>query len=356
MSRSDLRNAQKAKQDEFYTQLPDIESELRHYKDHFRNKVVFCNCDDPFESNFFKYFALNFNRLELKKLICISYSGSPVSYTELNNLPLFSQNKGSEKMPYMIQISEVSDQNGDGAVDMTDIETLLRNDKNILTILDGDGDFRSEESIAWLKEADIVVTNPPFSLFREYVDQLISYHKKFLIIGNQNAITYGEIFKLLMNNEMWLGYKFGDMSFRVPDYYEARETRFWVDNLGKKWRSLGNICWFTNLDIDKRHEEIILYKKYSDELYPKYDNFDAININKVVDIPCDYDGLMGVPITFMDKYNPDQFEIVDALNRYALVDSQGTNEDVRKRHSHTCNIGGKSTYFRVVIKKKGSTR
>ena len=352
MSRNDLRNAQQAKQDEFYTQLVDIEKEMRHYRSAFENKTVFCNCDDPFESNFFKYFAMNFNFLKLKKLICTCYAGSPISHTELDDLPLFNQNNEPKKIPYMIQINEVTDQNGDGAVDMSDIETLLRNDNNLLTILDGDGDFRSEESIGWLRESDIVVTNPPFSLFREYVDQLITNKKQFIIIGNQNAITYKEIFKLLMEDKMWLGYGFGDMSFRVPDYYEARETRFWVDDNGKKWRSLGNICWFTNLDISKRHEEIILYKKYSPQEYPTFDNYWAINVNKVADIPCDYDGLMAVPITFMDKYNPEQFEIVDALNRYALFDKQNTNSDVQARRSHTCNINGKSTYFRIVIKRR----
>ena len=352
MSRNDLRNAQQAKQDEFYTQLVDIEKEMRHYRSAFEDKTVFCNCDDPFESNFFKYFAMNFNFLKLKKLICTCYAGSPISHTELGDLPLFNQNNEPKKIPYMIQINEVTDQNGDGAVDMSDIETLLRNDNNLLTILDGDGDFRSEESIGWLRESDIVVTNPPFSLFREYVDQLITNKKQFIIIGNQNAITYKEIFKLLMEDKMWLGYGFGDMSFRVPDYYEARETRFWVDDKGKKWRSLGNICWFTNLDTSKRHEEIILYKKYSPQEYPTFDNYQAINVNRVADIPCDYDGLMAVPITFMDKYNPEQFEIVDALNRYALFDKQNTNSDVQSRHSHTCNINGKSTYFRIVIKRR----
>ena len=187
-------------------------------------------------------------------------------------------------------------------------------------------------------------------MFREYIEQLITYNKKFLIIGNQNAITYKEVFSHLKKNEIWLGFKSGDMSFKVPQYYEPKATRYWVDETGQKWRSLGNICWFTNLDISKRHEKLILYKNYNQDEYPKYDNFDAINVNKVAEIPCDYKDLMGVPITFMDKYNPDQFVIVDALNRYALLDSQGTNDDVQKRHSHTCNINGKATYYRIVIK------
>ncbi|MDE5834413.1 MAG: adenine-specific methyltransferase EcoRI family protein, partial [Ruminococcus sp.] len=191
-----------------------------------------------------------------------------------------------------------------------------------------------------------------FSLFREYVAQLMEYNKKFIIIGNQNAITYKEIFPLLKDNKMWLGYKVGDMAFKVPESYEEKATRFWIDEDGQKWRSLGNICWFTNLDIQKRHEDIILFRNYTPEDYPKYDNYNAINVNKVADIPCDYDGIMGVPITFFDKYNPEQFEIIDALNRYALLDSQNTNVIVKEKHSHMCNINGKPTYFRILIKKR----
>ena len=348
-----LRKANATKEDEFYTQLQDIEFEVKHYKEHFENKIVFCNCDDPFESNFFKYFSLNFNALKLKKLICTCYASSPVIG---NQLSLFDVNDvkdqihDNSKKAYKIEINEIDDYNNDGAIDLSDIEWLLKNKNNTLTLLKGDGDFRSDECISLLKQADIVVTNPPFSLFREYIEQLITYNKKFLIIGNQNAITYKEVFSHLKKNEIWLGFKSGDMSFKVPQYYEPKATRYWVDETGQKWRSLGNICWFTNLDISKRHEKLILYKNYNQDEYPKYDNFDAINVNKVAEIPCDYKDLMGVPITFMDKYNPDQFVIVDALNRYALLDSQGTNGDVQKRHSHTCNINGKATYYRIVIK------
>lgn len=307
-----LSAAGQAKKDEFYTQLVDIENELRHYKEHFKGKVVFCNCDDPYESNFFKYFAINFNHLGLKKLICTCYAGSPVVYTQLS---LFGDEEvigeePSDKKPYKIEITHVDDLNGDGAVDLTDVELLLRSVDGKPTLLNGDGDFRSAECIELLKEADIVVTNPPFSLFREYVAQLMKYDKQFLIIGSQNNVTYKEIFPLLKDNKLWLGYKSGDMAFTVPDSYEARETRFWIDENGQKWRSLGNICWFTNLDIQKRHEELILFRNYSPEEYPNYDNYDGIEVKKVVDIPCDYYGIMGVPITFLDKYNPDQFEII----------------------------------------------
>ena len=309
MGKKALDAANKAKQDEFYTQLADIENELRYYKQHFKGKTVFCNCDDPYESNFFKYFAINFNHLGLKKLICTCYASSPVVYTQLS---FFGDDKvvgteQSDRKPYKIEITEVKDLNGDGAVDLTDVELLLQSVNGQPTLLNGDGDFRSEECIELMKQADIVVTNPPFSLFREYVAQLIEYDKKFIIIGNQNAITYKEIFPLLKENKMWIGYKFGDMAFTVPDYYEARETRFWVDETGQKWRSLGNVCWFTNLDIQKRHENLILYKTYNPDEYPHYDNCNGIEVKKVAEIPCDYKGLMGVPITFLDKYNPEQW-------------------------------------------------
>jgi len=243
---SSLGKASKAKKDEFYTQLADVENELRHYKSFFKDKIVFCNCDDPFESNFVKYFAMNFNSLGLKKLIATCYATSPVMYSQLTFFgepePIGSVGEG--KKPYKIEITEVRDENGDGAIDLDDFESMLRN--NPPKLLQGDGDFRSDECITLLKEADVVVTNPPFSLFREYVAQLIEYDKKFIIIGNQNAITYKEIFTLLRDNKVWLGYKFGDMAFTVPDSYEPRETRFWIDENGQKWRSMGNICWYTN--------------------------------------------------------------------------------------------------------------
>jgi hypothetical protein len=214
-----------------------------------------------------------------------------------------------KKIAYKVEITEVKDLNGDGAVDLSDVRYLLQNDKNVLSILKT-GDFRDPECIELLKQADIVVTNPPFSLFREYIGQLMEYDKKFLIIGSQNNVTYKEVFQLIMTNKIWLGYKSGDMAFKVPSDYEARETRYWEDETGQKWRSLGNICWFTNLDHNKRHEELDLVCHYSSEEYPTYDNYAAINVNKVDEIPVDYDGIMGVPITFFDKYNPNQFEIL----------------------------------------------
>lgn len=303
-----LLNAKKAKNDEFYTQLPDIENELKHYKEHFKNKVVFCNCDDPFESNFFKYFAMNFNALGLKKLIATSYASSPIVGSELNNYidsdtELLIQNKKA----YKVIMSELKDTNGDGREDLFDVQELI---KHRIRYLKGDGDFRSDESIELLKQADIVVTNPPFSLFREYVSLLMAHKKKFVIIGSQNAIAYKEIFPLIKNNQLWLGWKAGDMAFKVPHYYPPRDTRYWEDKKGQKWRSLGNIRWFTNLDIAKRHEKLELYKKYNSEDYPKYFNYDGIDVDKVDSIPEDYDGVMGVPITFLDKFNPDQFEII----------------------------------------------
>ena len=287
-----LRAAEKAKQDEFYTQLADVEKELKYYKQHFQGKVVLCNCDDPYESNFFKYFALNFNALGLKKLIATCYNGSPVSGNELL-LDFGDTIDDPKKIAYKVEITEVTDVNGDGAINLADVKYLMQNDKNVISILKGNGDFRSQECIELLKEADIIVTNPPFSLFREYIAQLMAYHKQFLIIGNQNALTYKDIFTYIKNNELWLGYKFGDMSFQVPSYFEPRATRYWVDETGQKWRSMGNVCWFTNLDIQKRHEDIILYKHYSTGDYPNYDNYNAINVDKVSDIPCDYDGVMG---------------------------------------------------------------
>ncbi len=289
MANSDLNAAKKAKKDEFYTQLSDIENELRHYKEHFRGKTVLCNCDDPRVSNFFHYFAYQFEALGLKRLITTCYKNQ--------ERDLFSRHDCERA----IWLEYLGDRNGNRVPDPEEIG---------IRQLEGDGDFRSLECIELLKQADIVVTNPPFSLFREYIAQLIKYGKKFLILGNQNNITYKEVFPLFMKNQIWLGYKTGDMAFRVPADSEPRETRYWQDNTGQKWRSLGNICWFTNLDIKKRHEELILFRKYSLEEYPRYFNFNAIEVGRVENIPHDYDDEMGVPLTFLDKYNPEQFEII----------------------------------------------
>lgn len=335
MANRNLNAAKRAKKDEFYTQLPDIERELRHYWPHFRGKTVLCNCDDPYESNFFKYFALRFNQLGLRRLLCTCYNGSPVRGTELL-LHFDGEADEPKRQAYMVDIHAVPDLNGDGAVDLTDVRLLLENDRNALRLLQT-GDFRSAECVALLREADVVVTNPPFSLFREYVGQLMDYGKKFLIVAPQNAITYKEIFPLIKENRIWLGFKSGDMAFKVPADSEPRTTRYWVDEGGQKWRSLGNICWFTNLDHTKRHEELDLVCRYNPDDYPKYDNYDAIEVSKVVDIPCDYDGAMGVPITFLDKYNPEQFEIVKFR--------KGNDEK-------DLSIKGKCPYFRILIRNK----
>lgn len=327
-----LNAAAAAKQDEFYTQITDIEKELRHYRKHFAGKTILCNCDDPFESNFFKYFVLNFNRLGLAKLIATCYAGSPIIYTQVN---LFGEPEEvvqaeREKKPYKVEVTQVYDTSGDGGVDMLDVAELFRTGKNALELLEGDGDFRSPECLALLDEADIVVTNPPFSLFREYVATLVERRKKFIIIGSLNAVKYREIFPLIMHNEMWLGYGNGDMAFRVPDYFEPRETRYWQDETGQKWRSLGNIAWFTNLDIKKRHEDIILVKRYEAENYPQYVNYSGIDVSKISEIPYDYTGVMGVPITFMQHHNPEQFEII-GLGTGEIAKSLGVTKNYRGR-------------------------
>ncbi|MFA7352969.1 MAG: adenine-specific methyltransferase EcoRI family protein, partial [Dehalococcoidales bacterium] len=313
-----LQNAKLAQKDEFYTQLPDIEAEMRHYKEHFHGKVILCNCDDPYESNFFKYFAMNFNFLGLKKLIATCYTGSPVAGEQLSLFDVkgLEKQEADLKPAHKIEITEVTDENRDGAVDLADVEYLLKNKKNALTLLKGNGDFRSAECIELLKEADIVVTNPPFSLFREYVIKLMEYDKKFLLIGGQNAITYKEVFKYIKENKIWLGIDNGGTKwFRVPQDYDIKTaSRIKFEN-GIKYFSMGSIMWFTNLDHAKRHENITLYKKYTPVEYPHYDNYDAINVDKVAEIPYDWDGAMGVPITFLDKYNPEQFEII-GLDRY----------------------------------------
>lgn len=321
MANNQLSQAKKGKEDEFYTQLEDIEAELKHYREHFAGKTVLCNCDDPRMSHFFFYFVLHFHHLGLKKLITTCYK---------NQDPNSCSENISKQAVYLVYEGE-------------DIGSPP--DPNIAGLvhpLQGDGDFRSPECINFLEEADIIVTNPPFSLFREYVTLLMEHRKNFIVIGNQNAITYKEVFQYIRNNQLWLGYKFGDMKFRVPDHYAARPTRFWIDKKGKKWRSLGNICWFTNLDIQKRHEELTLYKKYNPEGYPHYDNYDAINVNKTADIPCDYDGVMGVPITYLDKHNPNQFEII----------GQMASTSIDEYNFGYPYINGEKKYARILIRKR----
>ncbi len=311
MANKNLNAAKVAKKDEFYTQLSDIERELQHYWQHFRGKVVLCNCDDPYESNFFKYFALRFNQLELKKLICTCYNGSPVTGNELTFHFDEFDDEEPKKIAYKVEITEVKDENGDGAVDLSDVQYLLKNNKNVLSILKT-GDFRSQECIELLKEADIVVTNPPFSLFREYIGQLMEYGKKFLIIGNMNSITCKEVFPYIQNNRMWIGPSIssGDRKFFVPDDYPLNAAGCGIDSDGKRFIRVKGVRWFTNLDHNKRHEDLDLVCRYSEDEYPTFDNFDAIEVGKTSDIPYDYVGIMGVPITFLDKYNPEQFEVL----------------------------------------------
>lgn len=323
--KSSLNAAKSAKKDEFYTQLSDVEKELKHYTPHFKDKVVYCNCDDPRVSAFFHYFSYNFERLQLKKLITTCYKNQ--------NIDLFTESN-SEQAVYLIY---EGDQNGNRVPDLNEIQVKS---------LKGNGDFRSQECVELLKEADIVVTNPPFSLFRDYVAQLIEFKKSFLIIGNQNAITYKDIFKLFKENKIWLGYQSGGMSFKVPPYYEPRETGYWVDERGQKWRSFGNICWYTNLPTRKRNEKLILFKNYKQNEFPKYDNYDAINVDKVKEIPIDYPGLMGVPITFLDKYNPDQFEII-GLDEPLMGMLTGKVSRFK--------INSKKLFARIVIKHKNLT-
>ena len=326
---ADLTLAKKRKKDEFYTQLVDIENELKHYREHFKDKVVLCNCDDPRKSNFFKYFADNFEKLQLKRLIVTCYKSQDVD--------LFSQGDCERAI---CQIYE-GDRNGNMVVD--DDEVCVKE-------LKGDGDFRSAECIEILKQADIVVTNPPFSLFREYVAQLVKYEKKFLIIGNVNAITYKECFLLIRDGRMWLGASIhsGDREFGVPDDYPLTAAGSRIDTDGHKFIRVKGVRWFTNLDYKERHENLPLYKMYDKTEFLHFDNYDAINVDKTCDIPMDYSGVMGVPITFMDKYNPDQFEIVGLIagNIKGLAGIQS------KSGKDGPYIGGKLRYGRILIRHR----
>jgi len=320
---SNLHKAKKEKNDEFYTQLPDIERELKNYKSHFKNKVVYCNCDDPMESNFFKYFVMYFNVLGLKKLITTSYEGTEQK---------------------VITITEVKDMNDDGGIDLDDVKIWLKKNPHASVKLIGDGkykagDFRSEQCMELLQIADIVVTNPPFSLFREFVATLMANKKKFLIVGNNNAITYKEIFPLIRENKIWLSYDSNKTWwFRVPDNYPLSGSLTKETKEGK-FIGVPAISWFTNLSHSKRNDEIILVEKYkgNEDKYPKYDNYNAIEVSKVILIPKDYNGVMGVPITFLDKYNPEQFEIV----KFRKGDDE---KDL--------SVNRKSPYFRILIKRK----
>lgn len=315
MPNSNLHTAKVQKKDEFYTQLADIENELKHYKDLFRGKVVFCNCDDPKESNFIKYFSMNFEHLGLKKLIATHYKEA---------------NLFTKEPPYKLEYT--GDKNGNRMPDPSEFMTKMIDN----------GDFRSPECIELLKEADIVVTNPPFSLFRGYMAQLMEYNKKFLIIGSKNAITYKEIFKFIKDNKMWFGYGFanGNAYFQTPYLNDSYADGVYNPETGLvKFRNVG---WLTNLDYEERHENLVLYKKYTPEEYPKYDTYDAIEVSKTANIPMDYNGVMGVPITFLDRYNPDQFDII-GIDRYVE-----DNPNYGKRFT----INGKELYARILIKRK----
>jgi hypothetical protein len=342
-----LHKAKNSKQDEFYTQLEDIERELKHYQQHFKGKIVYCNCDDPRVSNFFHYFSFNFEQLGLKKLITTCYKNQ--------DLDLFSKHD-SERAIYL---EYNGDKSGNNVPDTEEIG---------IKHLKGDGDFRSEEAIELLKQADIVVTNPPFSLFREYVNQLVEYDKKFAIIGNKNAISYKEIFTLIKENRVWVGNTpmSTDLLFDVPEDFARRLISGKKEGSGYKImngvvKGRAQAIWFTNLDISKRHEDLVLYKTYSPDEYPTYDNYDAIEVSKTKDIPADYDGAMGVPITFLDKHNPDQFEILgitDRDNNSGLKTKEYTKEDV----PNPGNLNRRGvirrgdeyipTYARLLIKRK----
>lgn len=370
MANTNLSAAKKTKKDEFYTQLADINAELRHYARHFEGKVVLCNCDDPYESNFFKYFAANFNALKLKRLIATCYAGSPVAGRQLE-LDLFGdvaaetaslhngqgdgERQRRSRLPHKIVINEVKDVNGDGRIDLADVEWLIKNDRNVLSRLEGDGDFRSAECIALLKEADIVVTNPPFSLFREYVAQLIQYGKRFLIIGNLNAMHYKEIFSLFKDNRMWLGASIhsGDRKFTVPDSYALDAAGCGIDEDGQRFIRVKGVRWFTNLDYKKRHDEFIYIRKYNPADYPRYENLDAIDVSESKAIPEDWDGLMGVPDTFLDIYNPDQFEIV-GLGAGDLAKEIGVKRNFRGRTDVALKIDGKDKcpYSRIIVRRR----
>ena len=368
MANKNLNAAKVAKKDEFYTQLSDIERELKHYWQHFRGKVVLCNCDDPYESNFFKYFALRFNQLGLKKLICTCYNGSPVIGNELAfHFDGFDDDE-PKKIAYKVEITEVKDENGDGAVDLSDVQYLLKSDRNVLSILKT-GDFRSQECIELLKEADIVVTNPPFSLFREYIGQLMEYKKKFLIIGSQKSIGCKEIFPLFQENKIWWGYGFKGAAAHFFSPYEDTAT---AGDHKKDMIRVSGVTWFTNLEIPKRSEEMDLVCRYSPDEYPRYENYNAIEVGKTTDIPFDYPGIMGVPITFLDKYCPDQFDIVgsnsstdlckmlgvqplgqDWINRYRAAGGTGHNTANMVRIVYNDKSGKPKVAFqRIFIRNK----
>jgi len=386
----DLTAARAAKQDEFYTQYVDIQKEVEAYlelnPDTFRGNIVYCNCDDPFESNFFKYFAANFNKLGLKKLISTSYDGSPIAGTQLT-FDEYLEGNGKRQKPkaVAIEIEEVKDVNGDGAAGIEDVKLFLERNPHTRKPLVGGGDFRSAECVELLKQADIVVTNPPFSLFKEYVAQLVDYRKRFLIIGNVQALTYKEIFPLIKADKLWMGVTIhsGDREFRVPDHYPLNAAGSRVDENGVKYIRVKGVRWYTNLDHGRRHQELPLmtmeenlrFSKHSEikgkAAYDRYENYDAIEVSFTDAIPSDYGGVMGVPITFLDKYNPDQFEIVGTLDssdphnpyRTRWYTSQDQKDAFFRRFgkpgSFPLNMSGVindvKVYKRILIRHRGRT-
>lgn len=331
--------------DEWYTTYETIAEEISHYEKQFVGKTVLCNCDDPFESNFCYYFLKNFNRLRIRKLICTSYAGSKIDQIKDNvqmTLDMFydTGEPVSVGQGYVLSVSKVPGKAGEEVSDEV-IKSVLRK-KNVVRKLNGTGDFRTPECVEYLKECDICCTNPPFSLFADLFSLIVKYDKQYLLIGNQNAITYKEIFPYIKEDKAWVGYRFGDMAFRVPADTEPRNTRFWIDEAGQKWRSLGNAMWLTNIDTPRRYQELKLTQYYDPEIHPKYDNFDAINVKKVVDIPMDYDGIMGVPITYLKYHNSSQFEIVGEANH-----GSDNEFDLFKP-----KINGKELFKRILIRKK----
>jgi len=324
--------------DEWYTDYKTVKEEVTNYANHFDGKVVFCNCDDPYESAFAKYFLKNFNILKLKKLICTSYKGSRL----VEDLNMFDNNniKVNNKSAYVLIVKKISG-GFDEPISDEEVLSYLKEKGNVKK-LNGDGDFQSEECIKYLKESDIVVTNPPFSKFTMLFSLILKYNKKYLLIGNQNAITYKEVFPYIKKGKAWIGYRFGDMSFKVPKDTPPRKTRFWIDDNGQKWRSLGNAMWLTNLDNERKHKDLILTSFYSPKKHPKYDNYDAINVSKVADIPMNYPGIMGVPITFLKYHNEDQFEIIGEANH-----GSDNEFDLFKPI-----VNGKEIFKRILIKNK----
>ena len=323
--------------DEWYTDYATVESEVSHYVKQFEGKTVLCNCDDPYKSAFTNYFLRNFNRLGLKKLICTSFKGSRIvtslDFVDNNNRPLDNNSAYVMIVENFPQVDE--------HITEDDLTTIIER-LGVVRELNGDGDFRSDECVAYLQEADIVVTNPPFSKFIDLFTLLIRYDKQYLLIGNQNAITYKEIFPYIKNGQAWIGYRFGDMAFKVPDDTPPRKYRYWVDEDGQKWRSLGNAMWLTNLDNERKHQELVLTCSYSPDKYPRYDNFDAINVSRVLDIPKDYAGIMGVPLTYLKYHNERQFEIIGEANH-----GSDNEFDLFKP-----KIDGKEIFKRILIRNK----